>query len=117
MTKPKNIKSISTGKIITVLLMCFCLLFLTGINFVLYPPDLIAAVTDLEEGETENNNPSGPVEEKTVSSGSLAEEFLHDHFYLDVSVINKLLLHKIHEAEKLQIVHFEILSPPPDSIS
>ncbi len=116
MRKSNNIQNAGAAKVITVILMCFCLLFLTGINLVLYPSDAVATATqDVQSSDTEENLPTNPVEEKTVSSTSLAEEFLHEHFYLNVSVINKLMLHKIHEAEKLQIVHFELLSPPPET--
>lgn len=114
-----NNKRCSVSKIVTVLLMCFCLLFLTGVNLVLYPSDtLITGVAEVEDSTSETDNaPSNPVEEKPVSSGSFAEEFLHEHFYLNVTVINQLMLHKIHEVEKLQIVHFELLSPPPEIIA
>lgn len=117
MIRSKNINGRYAAKTITVLFLFLCLLFLTGINFILYPSyNLVAAVADMNGGETEDTSPSGPVEEKTASA-SLAEEFLHEHFYLNVALVNNLMLHKIHEAEKLQIVHSELLTPPPESIS
>ena len=87
--------------------MIFCLTFLTSLNYFLYSPD--------GEVITKNASPSGPTEEKSSSSGfSFAEEILHEgSFELNSDIANQLCLHHITEADKLQIVHPELILRPP----
>ncbi len=97
--------------------MCFCLSFLTCINIVLYQANNGAIKVSLTPVPEEETVPSGPVEEKAPeknSSTSIIEEFLGAPHQVELSFFNKSVLHKIHIAEKLQIVHFELLSPPPE---
>ena len=103
----KPIKKIKAGTILSVCLMIFCLTFLTSLNFFLYSPD--------QEVITKNATPSGPTEEKSCSSGlSLAEEILHEgSFEFNSDLFNQLYLHHIAEADKLQIVHPELILRPP----
>ena len=106
-------------RFITVITMCLCLAFLTGINFVLYPAGEEPVKISNTQMPEEETVPSGPVEEKAPeksSSTSIIEEFLHAPHEIELSLFNQSLLHKIHTAEKLQIVHFELLSPPPESL-
>ena len=97
------------------ILMGSCLVFLTGINLFIYPPVQwdCAAVID-ETTENPDSFPV-PVEEKseTSSSASIIEEFLHNSHYLELSWLDKMAIQKIHNAEQLQIMHYELWSPPP----
>ena len=104
--KENNSKN-SIGTILSVCLMIFCLLFLTSLNFVLYPSD--------GEVITHNASPTGPTEEKSSGSGfTLAEEILHESsFEFDSKLSNQLCLHHIAEAGKLQIIHPELILRPP----
>jgi hypothetical protein len=98
---------IKAGTILSVCLMIFCLTFLTSLNFFLYSSD--------GEVITQNASPSGPTEEKSSNSGlSLAEEILHESsFEFNSHLFNQLCLHHIAEADKLQIVHPELILRPP----
>jgi len=106
--KSKVKKGVGFGTILSVCLMLFCLTYLTSLNFFLYPD------SD-KEVITQNTSPSGPTEEKASNSGfSLAEEIHHeDCFVLRHKSMDDQYLHHIAEAEKLQIVHPELLLRPP----
>ncbi|MDB5202143.1 MAG: hypothetical protein JWQ27_1552 [Ferruginibacter sp.] len=101
-------------KLFSVLLLSGCLLFLTGVNFFVYPPASSASQT--QGTEQQDKNPS-PVEEKAGSSSnnvSIQEEYLHErHSFKDFGRLEKLIHDRILEADKLQIVHYELISPPP----
>jgi hypothetical protein len=66
--------------------------------------------------EDQASIPVSPEEEKTERSGSasIIEEFLHHSHDLELSWFEKISIQKIHDAEQLQIVHYELLSPPPE---
>jgi len=87
--------------------MIFCLTFLTSLNYFLYTPD--------GEVITKNVSPSGPTEEKSCSAGfSFVEEILHESsFEFNSYISNQLCLHHIAEADRLQIVHPELILRPP----
>jgi hypothetical protein len=86
--------------------MIFCLTFLTSLNFFLYSSD--------NEVITQNTSPTGPTEEKASGNFSLAEEILHESsFELSSELSNGLFKHHITDAEKLQIIHPELLLRPP----
>ena len=57
-----------------------------------------------------------PTEEKNSSSSlSVIEEYLHkDHFDFNLFNSGKRFLHKIAVSQKIELVHFELLSPPPE---
>jgi len=110
----------SAGKWLSVSLMILCLVFLTSINYFIYPPDCSEKQENLfgmNSEESENNfPPQGPTEEKSSSTtgSSLAEEMLHEmHAVINFEASNLLYLHYIHETEKIEIFHPEILLPPP----
>jgi hypothetical protein len=108
MRASKKIKNgVRLGTIFSVCVMIFCLTYLTSLNYFLYSPD--------NETITQNANPSGPTEEKSSATAfSFAEEILHEgSFEFSAKVIDQLFLHHIAEAEKLQIVHAELLLRPP----
>lgn len=98
------------------MMMCLCLLLLIGDNFFVYTlgsnnTKNISMITDIDENESPN-----PVEEHSKSNQGLTiqEEYLHErHSYKDFAWLTMLLYHRVLEAEKLQIVHYELVSPPP----
>jgi hypothetical protein len=118
MKKKSNIsrQSFSVTKIVSVMMMCLCLLLLIGDNFFVYTigsdnTKNISMITDIDENESPN-----PVEEHSKSNQGLTiqEEYLHErHSYKDFAWLTMLLYHRVLEAEKLQIVHYELVSPPP----
>jgi hypothetical protein len=105
---------LSLRKITSIIIMCASLLFLTGINFFLFPQNNKNIISAFSGNGKEI--PQGPVEEKSTENKSLAsvqEEYFHEHTLKEFVWCNDLFLHKIHKAEKLQIVYYEIVSPPP----
>lgn len=113
-------KKLSLGKLLSIALMLFCLTLLTSINYFLYPSDQVAAVTG---SETENKGidfpPSGIPEEKSCNPGfSIVEEILHEnHPEIDFRASNQFYLHHIAEADKIEMFHPELITPPPKQIS
>jgi hypothetical protein len=109
MAGTRNIEQgVGLGTILSVCLMIFCLVYLTSLNFFLYSPDC--------ETTTQTASPSGPTEEKssTTAGFSFAEEILHEgSFEFSAEISNQLFLHHIAEAERLQIVHPELILRPP----
>lgn len=67
---------------------------------------------------TNSEDSPTPVEEKSTAKSGLTvqEEYIHDAYQIkglsDISLSSE---HKIPAEEKLQIVHFELISPPPKS--
>jgi hypothetical protein len=117
MKKGKEIAGdLNTRKIISIIIMCASLLFLTGVNFFLFPQNNKDAISVFAGYPEDNEIPQGPVEEKSTENKNLTsvqEEYLHEQSLRDLAWFNKLSLHKIHKAEKLHIVYHEILVPPP----
>jgi hypothetical protein len=117
----KKYKAIVSWKVTPTIGMMLLLLLLTSMNFFIYAsPDssLKSCWTPTGEEESpENNNPcspTGPDEKSPSKPVSVNEEYIHEGPNVDNPFgINPLFAHKIHEAEKLQIVHFELLTPPP----
>ena len=99
--------------------MCFCLFFLTGVNFIVFPQQNISQKAALpKQDKGDDKDPSAPVEEKSSANNSLSvqEEYIHELHSLDeFSETKKLLHYKNTAVEKLQTVHFELLSPPPEA--
>jgi hypothetical protein len=116
MTARKKITT-KAGKVLSILLMSFCLVFLTGVNFFVYADNEKAiACTAVDERQQDENKAPNPTEEKSSSSNSptVQEEYLHEkHSSRELARLDKLIHDRIMEAEKLQIVHYELLLPPP----
>lgn len=105
------------AKVSSTLLMFFCLVFLTGVNFIIFPQqkDNIRISSNNMPGKS-NDDPSAPVEEKSSSNTSLSiqEEYLHEkHNLKEFERLEEPQQYAIPGGEKLQIVHFELVSPPP----
>ena len=118
MKKIRNIPSVlSVKKLVSIVVMCLCLAFLTGVNFFIYPPSQPALAIFTHSGDTNDEESPTPVEEKSSSKTGIStaqEEYIHDlHHIRNLSAIEILSRYKIPETEKLQIVHFERVSPPP----
>jgi hypothetical protein len=100
-------------KHIAVWVMALCLVLLTGTNFVLYPHSQPDA---REYASADDTSVPMPVEERseTPTSVQIAEEFLHNSHDLELSWFEKMSMLKVHDASELQIVHYELWSPPPE---
>jgi hypothetical protein len=117
--KAKRISPLAVaGKIFSVCLMMFCLTFLTCVNYFAYPSSDVEDVASLVDktGDNAKPTPPNPTEEKSGSSISILEEFIHEnHFSIDLSWFDINLLKNISDPDKLAKVHFELISPPPEA--
>lgn len=120
--RKKKYQTVSLGKIFPTVGMMLLLMLLTSMNFFIYPSSDTKAKScwasaggDEESPENSNNsNPAGPDEKSPNKPISVNEEYIHEGPEADNPVwVNMLFEHKIHEAEKLQVVHFELVTPPP----
>lgn len=114
------IRTQSTVRVfLSVGLMCL-LLLLTTINFFIYSGEAKQyteySCVEANEEASSNPNPAGPDEKSPGNPVSITEEYIHEgEDSVDPFWINALFRHKIHAAEQLNIVHFEIISPPPEA--
>lgn len=113
------IRTQSTVRVfLSVGLMCL-LLLLTTINFFIYSGEVKQhneySCVAANEDASSNPNPTGPDEKSPGNPISITEEYIHEgEDSVDPFWINALFRHKIHEAEQLKLVHFDIISPPPE---
>ncbi len=119
MKSKQHIPNNRFAQLVFVLLMCFCLLFLTGVNFILYNSNFKADIAAVQNTNTTEDEPTpAPVEERSSASVNILEELLHEnHFPKIIAYLDALSNHQVHEAAKLEVVHFQLISPPPDSSS
>jgi len=100
----------------TALLMCGCILFLTGINFFVYSnskPICLVEQTDADGPKDEA--PEKPVEEKSSNISNIQEEYVHElHLLQGFAATGNTLKYCLLDEARLTIVHFELISPPPD---
>lgn len=112
--KPPRV--ISVTKTVSVIIMYIGLLLLTGANFFMYKSGLqTEKVSPLNDDSHENKAPN-PAEEHPKSNQALyiQEDYLHEKYsHGNFTWRTLLFYHKIGEAEKLQVVHCELISPPP----
>jgi hypothetical protein len=110
---------VSAGKCISSVMLICCLIFLTSLNYFVYPSadsgQQVASMMDHSEDNSNKPNPSGPTEEKSGSSGfSILEEFLHEnHPSLNFEILNQQYQHQVAEADKIPVFHGDLVSPPP----
>ena len=117
----KKYQAVSPRKIFPTVGMMLLLLLLTSMNFFIYASSDSSIKTcwtsSGDEESPENGNPcspTGPDEKSPNKPVSINEEYIHEGPDMGNPFwINPLFAHKIHETEKLQIVHFELLTPPP----
>jgi hypothetical protein len=113
-------KRLSAGRIILAGFMIFLLLFLTTANYFVnlgVDPDAGIALTSSPEEEADSfpGSPTGPDEKPPSAPVSISEEYIHGHIEnSDFFLIDRLFTHLIGESEKIELVHFELLSPPPE---
>ena len=114
----------NAGKIILSAGLILLLVFLTSVNFFLYPSSeksvkSVVCATDIPDEESSRdlpNSPAGPDEKSPNAPVSVTEEYVHEHDNpINPLLMNAIFQHMVHETEKLQVVHFEILSPPPEA--
>lgn len=96
------------------LIMCFTLMFLTGVNFFVYSD----AQNNIQQCQNKATGQDIPVGEKSSTFGSnlnLQEEYVHE-FHLPAANITaaNLVPYALHNDSKYAMVHFELISPPPD---
>ena len=104
-------------KLLSVIVMSFCLILLTGINFVLYPENNKSIVLNINSsGEMSGEEtPQVPTEEKSAeNSSTIHEDFLHEYDFHSWLLSHIPSLHKLMSADKLEAIHYELISPPPD---
>ncbi len=107
--------TLSFTKIVSVIVMFLGLLFLTGANFFVYA-DHHFQKNICSASDSDQNEAPSPVEEKSKSYGgiNIQEEYLHEkHSFKELAWLSTLLHHQMTDAEKLQIVHYDLVSPPP----
>lgn len=104
-----QIKSSYFLKILSVAFLCSCLVFLTTINFLIYPPSCSSICYQ------QNDEQQIPTEEKSPSSSSaVQEEYLHHTNCIPPVYYKKISTeYLISSAEQLPVVHFELICPPP----
>jgi hypothetical protein len=98
--------------------MIVLLLLLTTMNYFIYPGDTNSLITLCAEecnDTTSQTNPAGPDEKSPNSPVGFNEEYVHRQIELqDPHWTNHLFEYLVQCSEKLDVVHFEILSPPPE---
>lgn len=118
MTKKRNTtgRIASATTIVSVVLMCLSLLLLTGANFFVHDDNNTTVKSISMNADNDDNETPNPVEEHSKSNQgpTIQEEYLHEkHSFKDFAWLTMMLHHRILEAEKLKIVHYELISPPP----
>ena len=123
MKSRKKIKKWSgIGRFLSICLMFFALLFLTTANFFVGASSIedsqAAMPVSQKSADSNEDLPAAPnpTEEKTsTNSISVIEEYLHkDHFDFNLFNSGKRILHQIAVTQKIELVHFKLLSPPPE---
>jgi len=123
MKSRKKIKKWSgIGRFLSIGLMFFALLFLTTANFFVGASSMednhATMPVSQQSADSNEDLPAAPnpTEEKTsTNSISIIEEYLHkDHFDFNLFNSGKRVLHQIAVSQKIELVHFKLLSPPPE---
>ena len=122
MVKKKAISTrliILTRKLLATWLIML-LVLVTSMNFFVYNPSssiankVESATNDRSEKESKNlPDPTGPDEKSPNTSISLNEEYVHEHDEVINPYLKNRAPYRIAGAEKLHVVHSEILLPPP----
>jgi hypothetical protein len=106
-------------KMASALVMCACLLFLTGINFVVYDghtKSISIALQSAQDDASDERSPEKPVDEKSAAgSVNIQEEYVHEPRSIYIrSLIVDSKQYRLFDDASLAVVHFELISPPPD---
>jgi hypothetical protein len=119
-SKNKKYQSNTAGRSLLAVVMMVLLTFLTSANYFVYPSgdsqvSSAFALNAEEEAEAFPGSPSGPDEKPPGSPVSISEEYIHGHTeHSEFLLMNRLFRHLITVSEKIELVHFELLSPPPE---
>ena len=115
----------NAGKIFLSAGFILLLLFLTSVNYFLYSPSgqsasakILVCTDTSDDGSATDlpNSPAGPDEKSPNTPVSITVEYVHEHEDpINPLWMNTIFTHKVHESEKLRVVHFELLSPPPEA--
>ncbi len=103
--------------------MILLLLFLTSVNYFRFSDKSLSSsawVTDSQDAASAStDNPAGPDEKSpNTNAFSFTEEYIHEnHHIINPLWTNNIFLHQLHNAGKVSVVHFELLSPPPEAWS
>lgn len=117
-------KKYKAKKVFPVIFMMLALLWLTvSAPFVYAGQQQIAkqqmekSGSPLSENEEGSANPFGnSTEEKTPSSSTFSEEYLHDHHVTDHFCLSGSQYRKCDDAEDYIAYHGELLVPPPNAV-
>ena len=101
------------------LLMTFLLLFLTTANYFFFSENTKSSYSLFcsqdDDAEAFPGSPSGPDEKAPGGPVSFSEEYIHGHLEIsDFFLSNRLFKHLITASEEIELIHFELLSPPPE---
>lgn len=114
----------NAGKIFLSAGLILLLLFLTSVNYFLYPSPgksvkTVVCVNSTNDDDAPRdlpNSPAGPDEKSPDTPVSITEEYVHEQENpVNPLLINAIFQHKVHESEKLRVIHLELLSPPPEA--
>ena len=119
----RKLKKYKANKVFPVIFMMMALLWLTVRTPFVYDGQKQIAKQQIEksgsplsENDEESSNPFGnSTEEKTPSSSTFSEEYLHDHHVTDHFFISRSQYHKCDDAEAYISYHGELLVPPPNA--
>lgn len=122
MKRVSNIfRKVSAAKVLSAVTMMLLLLFMTCVNQFVYgggKTEVVASwdCDDEDSSPCYPNGPAGPDEKSPDAPVSINEELIHfNETHESPFWANALFEHMIHQADKLCVVHFEILSPPPNA--
>jgi len=120
--KNKNTISLKAEllKYTAVVLMCSCLVFLTGINFIIYgshAQSISIALEAAEDSALDDTSPEKPSEGKSsTGSISIQEEYVHEvNLIHGFASVDDPKQYRLLDDARLATVHFELLSPPPNA--
>lgn len=103
-------------KYATALVMCSCLLFLTGINFFVYnQAENQASIQLCESSSSEGESSNGEESSGCNTNSVIQEEYVHEfHVAHQQLSINNATTYALLSEEKNYMVHYELIAPPPD---
>lgn len=105
-------------KLLPAVILTFCLGLLIGVNFFIYPQakSVFSLHIIVQDQNICEQAPQLPAEQKSSSNNipSIDEDFLQDHLFNSAFQENPMVIHVIQTSIDLQVVHYDLLSPPPD---
>ena len=108
------------GRGVVAIVFIFLLLLLTTANYFAAICNNTSDVVSLtapqaEDSEAFPGSPGGPDEKPPGNPVSVSEEYLHGHSdNHEFGLADQLFTHLISASGVIELVHFELLSPPPE---